>query len=455
MVSCEKKPVIPAFFLHFAEYSTFAKDFNDKNGMEDKMAGKGTSTTTYRMKLFCKHEDWLSETKKLYNQVTEFYYKLFLSRPELWELGSLKGLRGLEQLTLVGRDKKEPIIQPPFSKIPVYFRRAAINSAMALANNYLSHLKNWEENGKKHTKPGMASTFRSSPVFYQGMYKEWTGDTVILKLYTGRTWCWVKCKVKGQALPENGERLSPTLVLGKHGARLHVPVKIQVPDDRSVKERMEAGERICGVSFRNEDACAVCAVYTADGRVAAVRFVRGGSEFTHHSKRLLNQIKENRRVMGRRFDWSGANKKHWEHLKNLRDYWSHKVSREILDFCREQRASVIVVTQEDKAATGASLKYQEIQTYRKKKLGYYSALGLTEAVRAKLSYKAFREGIRMAGVRPQYTEEKCCICRSYLVKEEKKEGKCRCPEGHEGNRGLNTARNIALMARKKYGEPAA
>lgn len=414
----------------------------------------GASTTTYQMKLFCKHNDWLFKTRQLYNQVLEFYYFLFLSRPELWEEGSHKSLRRLEELTLVSREGKQPEVTPPFSKIPVYFRRAAINGALAMAHNYLSHKKAWEENGKKGKEPGIASTFRSSPVFYQGMYKEWEERTILLKLYTGSSWSWVKCNYQGRDLPAHGERMSPTLVIGKHGARLHIPVKIPVGDTRAVKERMEAGERVCGISFRNEDACAVCAVYTADGRVAAVRFIRGGKEFTHHSKRLLGRIKQNRQVMGKHFDWTGANKKHWLHLKHLRDYWSHKISREIADFCKEQKVSVIVVTKEDEHASGAALKYQQIQAYRKKKLGFYSPLGLTAAVREKLSYKAYREGIAITGVRPCYVEEKCCICRNYLMIDKTKKGIFTCPEGHQGNKALNAARNIAVMGRKKFGKPA-
>lgn len=419
------------------------------------MAGCSVSTTTYQMKLFCKHEDWLMHTKLLYNQAVEFYYHIFLLKPELWKEGSQKGLRKLEELTIAGRDGKKPEIEPPFKRIPVYFRRAAVNAAMGLARNYLSHLKTWEDSGKRGKKPGLASSFQASPVFYQGMYKEWKDNTVMLKLYTGSSWCWIKCKYKGPALPDNSQKLSPALVLGKHGARLHVPVSISVFDTRSVKERMDAGERICGISFRNEDTCAVCAVYTADGSVAATRFIRGGSRFAHHSKRLLERIKQNRQVMGRHFDWTGANKRYWIRLKNLRNYWSHKVSREILEFCKEQRVSVIVITKEDKNASGAALKYQQILKYQRKRLGYYSPLGLTKAVQEKLEYKAFREGILLTSVRPQYVEEKCCICRNYLVKEKKKERLCKCPEGHKGNRGLNAARNIAQMARKKYGEPAA
>ena len=57
---------------------------------------------------------------------------MFLEHSELHSLGKQKLLRALEQLSIVGRDKR-PAEQPlPFKGVPLYFRRAAINAAVNL-----------------------------------------------------------------------------------------------------------------------------------------------------------------------------------------------------------------------------------------------------------------------------------------------------------------------------------
>ncbi len=54
--------------------------------------------------------------------------------------------------------------------------------------------------------------------------------------------------------------MSPSIVLKKTGPELHIPWKTFVKDGRTAKERMAAGEKICAVTFTNQDALTVCCV---------------------------------------------------------------------------------------------------------------------------------------------------------------------------------------------------
>lgn len=409
------------------------------------MAVVGTCTTTYKKKLLCRHPEWLAATKTLFNEVLNFYYGLLNRYPDFALLSSQPALRELEKLTIRGRDRAEPAHPLPFDRLPVYFRRAAINGAIALMHSYLEKHKNWEMGQKPYkTEPMPAGEISASPVFYKGMYKEFLQDSILLKVYTGTSWCWIKCRLKGRILPEQeiSQWLSPAVILGKKYPMLHVPVKTLVADARSGKERMDARERVMGIAFSNEDALAVCAVYEADGRYVGSRFIRGGKAYRHHSKRLMERIRENRKVMGKKFDWSGANKKHWEHQKRLREYYAHKVSREIVSYCKETGVKVIAVTKTE----------NDMPLYVKKKLGDGSPYLLRKLIMEKLSYKVWKEGLVITGVRPHYTAGKCSICRSYLEKEERDGREFRCKEGHRGNRDLNTAKNIGKMSLKKFGK---
>lgn len=101
----------------------------------------GYSITTRRLRLCCGHPEWLRKTQDFYNEIESFYYDLLLAHEELGELGSQKTLRALEVLTIMGRDKQVPQNPLPWEKVPLYFRRAAINSAIAAAKSHISRQK--------------------------------------------------------------------------------------------------------------------------------------------------------------------------------------------------------------------------------------------------------------------------------------------------------------------------
>ena len=95
------------------------------------------SITVKKMNILTRHSDWLVKTQELYNQILEFYYNLYLDTFQDGRPGSMEALRTLEKLTIPGRDR-QPVQYPlPWQKVPLYFRRAAINSAIAAANSYL------------------------------------------------------------------------------------------------------------------------------------------------------------------------------------------------------------------------------------------------------------------------------------------------------------------------------
>ena len=71
----------------------------------------GSSTVAYRLKLRCRHIDWIQETESLYNKVLEFYYKILTEHLEFLELDNMELLRQLEQMTIVGREKR-PVSMP-------------------------------------------------------------------------------------------------------------------------------------------------------------------------------------------------------------------------------------------------------------------------------------------------------------------------------------------------------
>lgn len=401
----------------------------------------GYATTTYKLNLECKHRDWLEKTKDSFNEVLGFYYGLLIKHPELWELGGQKTMRELEILSVPVRNKEKPMEPIPVDLVPVYFRRAAISLAFGMFHSYLSKLKQWEKD-QKGFKPQMASHFDASPLYYKGMYKDFEEKTVMLKLFTGSSWTWIKAKLRGRPIPKDGIKLSPTIVLTQKKVKLHVPVKVEVKDIRKARERIEAEEKVCGITFTNDDSFAVCTILTADGRTLGTQFIRGGKTYGHHSKRLTEKIKDNEKIMGKNHLPKDSNKKYKEHLYNLGEYWAHKVSKAIVDFCIEHEISLI---------TMADFTDNPLLDYLVKKKGKHIPAYLSLKIRRYLQYKAFKAGIVISKVKPQYTANKCSTCGDYLIRQSPKDKTYRCKTGHTGNKALNTARNITQTCFHKFG----
>jgi putative transposase len=108
--------------------------------------------------------------------------------------------------------------------IPAMFRRAAIHAALGSARSFYSHLVRWrrrkekaEAKGKKfHERPPVPPrTWNRSATLYAGQWKERKASSIILKLWTGTCWSWLKVRITGRELPDGLEMGSPQLI--KHG----------------------------------------------------------------------------------------------------------------------------------------------------------------------------------------------------------------------------------------------
>ncbi len=144
----------------------------------------GSYTTTKRVRLYTNHIEKLKETQKIYNDTILKYYDLLLDNVELLELSNHNCLRELEKRTIKAKNGEIP--ENYFElDVPLYLRRAAINQAIGSAKNYITKMKNYEENiktDKKAVKPNRATEFNSSIIFYKGMYKKISDNTIKIKL---------------------------------------------------------------------------------------------------------------------------------------------------------------------------------------------------------------------------------------------------------------------------------
>lgn len=411
----------------------------------DMMSEKrmGYATVTYKLRLYDRHHDWLVNTRQLYNQVVWHYYRILMNETQLLEESNFLTLRALEKISIGTKEMKARGEEPLWKlenlpKIPLYFRRAAINTAIGLARSYVASCKVWE---KKAGIPSQAAAIDCSPVFYKGMYREFREDSIQLKLYNGKKWVWVTYPYSGRRIPEEGKILSPTLKVERKTAYLHVPVETVVEDIRTVKERMKQETRICSVAFPDQDCLAVCAVIERSGRLTDSCFIRGGKEREAQRKRILERLEKSRRSRQMGKGDLTENAIFYKKLEQINQYYAHKVSREILNYCKNNQIKVIVVPNYENTIPFGERSFLHTNSFRWQ----------GRAIIHNLEYKAFREGILVTTIRPYHISDCCSECGRKIQRynEGHKASKNYyggqlffCPNGHRGNTALNTAKNI-------------
>lgn len=409
---------------------------------------KGYQVTTYRSRIYCSQKEWLWNTKEIYNFVLEFYYEILKNEFKLEVLNQWEIMRQLELWT-IGNQRKEGIRYPfPFGKVPLYFRRAAISDAIRLYRSY-------KEGEKRNSSVKPAGHFFTSPIFYKGMYKEFSQEGISLKLWTGERWVWTKCSLDtfGRKWPEGSAILSPVLKLEGKRAMLHIPVRQEVADVRTVQERFAVDVILCSSAFPNNDCMAVLTILGRDGRYRCSRFIRGGSQFACEKKKLLNRIRKNQESMGgkARKPQERENEYLKEKLKNLSENYAHQVSRQIVDFCEEQRVNILVVP-----GYGMPMNLNQI--------GYLSAASydwIGRKIIQYVRYKAFGKGIIVTSVSTKDMAAVCYICGEQIKRFNKKNRPGKnyyggknyiCPNGHRGNAYFNSAMNVGRRFLKSQAE---
>lgn len=434
------------------------------SGTNEKLSKTGYSTLTYKVRLYDRHFAWLVKTRTLYAQVLEHYYQILRNNEEWLTQSDFLLMRSLEMVSVGTKEMKQNGEKPlypltDFPKIPLYFRRAAINQAIAVMR------KCRRQNKEAIPYQAFHSEHSVTPLFYKGMYRNMTETEVELKLYNGEKWKWVKYPFHGRAWPKEGQVLSPFLVLQKKNAYLHIPIKTVVEDIRPLNERMKTESYLCAVAFPNYDTLAVGVIMTKEGAVKECRFFHGGKQRDTSRNITLLKLKKSKRSRGKQVLFVSSeqfitskytsilesieNRKLYERILHINQHYCHKISHEILKYCLEKQVKIIVVPNYKEPMDVSAKQYSHTNVY----------LWQGRSIIKKLKYKAFAQGIIVATIPTYHITSHCSECgakiRRYNEDAQKRahsyEGTLFwCPNGHRGNTAFNTAKNIGRNFLKRF-----
>ena len=223
-----------------------------------------SATITVRQSLKSRpaHADWFAATQRLFNQVAAFYFEVIQAHEGVLDLPNEEALTALEKLTHATKKNPNPVmpLEQVASDIPAMFRRAAIHAALGSARSFYTHLSKWrvhrekaQAKGKKWTRrpPVPPRTWNKSTVLYAGQWKEREGSHILLKVWTGTVWLWLKCRLTGRSVPEGLQMGSPSLVRRGKDWWLHTPVEKQFASPPKIEKQVTTSPqtKICAVDL--------------------------------------------------------------------------------------------------------------------------------------------------------------------------------------------------------------
>ena len=419
---------------------------------------KATTTIRQSLNYPSQHTDCFAANHALFNRVVAFYFEVIQAHANVLDLSTKEALSALETLTHATSKNRAPVV--PLTEIaqdvPAMFRRAAINAALGSARSFSSSLKKWRtrrekaqaSKGKRKTftqrPPVPPRTWNKSVPFYAGQWKERTSSSLLLKVWTGTCWSWIKVRTLGRDVPDGFEMGSPTLVRKGQQWWLHTPIEKTFTAPQKIAEQIITTEtKICAIDLNLNEQLAVCTVQTVEGTIQATRFIGGGREIAGFRKQLLGRIARNRSKTGILAEGEQDNADLWRKIRNADEQIAHLVSTRIVQFAAEQGASILV--------------FEHLGNLKPEK-GKYSRRGNTKRafwMKGRIftfaKYKAWNRGIITSKVNPRNTSRECHRCHALIVRYAQGQPQsgytkgtplCLCPDCHM--RG-NSDRNASLV----------
>ena len=382
---------------------------------------KATTTIKQVLNYQDAHAAWFAANQALFNQVVAFYFEVIQAHERVLDLSDKEALRALEKLTHT--TKKNPTPAMPLSALvedaPAMFRRAAIHAALGSARSFSSHLSRWKKRkakaqarGKQFTErpPVPPRTWNKSATLYAGQWKERTSSSIVLKVWTGKCWSWIKVRITGRALPADAEMGSPALIRrGKHWW-LHTPLEKHFRSPPTIEHQVttNTATTICAVDLNLNEHLAVCTIQTVEGTVLATTFIGGGRRISGFRKQQLGRIARNRRKTGIIAEGEQDNVHLWRKITHVDEQIAHLVSARIVQFAKAHGAKILVF---------------EYLGSLKPARGTYSRRGNSKRaywmkgrIFTYAKYKAWNQQIITSRVNPRNTSRACHRCHAPVMR---------------------------------------
>lgn len=160
------------------------------------------------------------------------------------------------------------------------------------------------------------------------MAKDRTENEVMLKLWSGSAWQWVKIGLEESPCPDWAYG-SPVVVFKRGRLWLHTPIEKRVEKPAKLSEQVKQNtlERICSVDLNLDGPAAVCVILSNDGTPVATKFIHRRKGLDDRRKRLLGKVATKRKQTGIIATNEQDNARTWQKIQDIDDNEAHRISR--------------------------------------------------------------------------------------------------------------------------------
>jgi transposase len=191
---------------------------------------------------------------------------------------------------------------------------------------------------------------------------------------------------------------------------LHTPVEksFQTPEKCEQQVTTNKDTKLCAVDLNLDKHVAVCTVQTVEGTILATRFIGNGQQICGLRKLQLGRIARNRSRTGIIEEGQQDNADRWRKIRNADENLSHLVSARIVQFAKEQGASILVFEHLGKLKPERG-KYSRRGNSKR-------AFPIAGRIFQYAKYKAWNEGLITSRVNPRNTSRECARCGKEIVR---------------------------------------
>src|SRR6266478_6480185 len=382
---------------------------------------KATTTIKQVLNAPADHAAWFAANQAHFNHVVAFYFEVIQAHASVLDLSAKEALTALEKLTHTTDKNPHPVM--PLSAlqqdIPAMFRRAAIHAALGSARSFYSHRASWRKRKQKaqakgkpfHERPPVPPrSWNKSATLYAGMWRERKASSIVIKVWTGTYWSWLKVRITGRELPTDVEMGSPQLVRKGSQWWLHTPVERQFQSPGKIEKQITTNPetKMCAVDLNLNENIAVCTIQTVEGSILATKFIGGGRRISGFRKKQLGRIAGNRDRTGIIARGEQDNADLWRKIRNTDEHLAHRVSARIVQFAKQYEASVLVFEHLGNLKPSAGKYSHRGNTKR--------AYWMKGRIFKYAKYKAWNAGIITSRVSPRNTSRECACCHAQVFR---------------------------------------
>ena len=311
-----------------------------------------------------KKPEYIKLTQDLFNLTVMFYVSKMSADIESFLNTSSDKLYYVYEKLIFDSDLKT-------SKIPQGFRRAALKKAAGVVKSWHTNFQRWKkkiENSrdcktlkksrrlkKKAGKPPALPQSTNFPVqIYSSMFKEDTGESLVVKLWTGTTWQWSKVNYTCRELPFGYVKGTFSLIYSDYSLLLVWVIQKNTASKGTLLDHVQAtGKlRVLSIDLNLDDPIVLAKVLEGNEdtsvvvELATLR-ISGNNRLNHLRKRYLGLIAKAKGFTNTHTELDKFVAKDmccnwWKKIKNLEKEIVEQISHQIVEFSNKYDCQLIV-----------------------------------------------------------------------------------------------------------------